>query len=81
MSNPISRYAVAQAFGLQSDHATLPVFKRLVAAGLLPAPLDVGYDQYDLTAVQALVGGAAATAKLAAQIVGEHRGRKAISDT
>jgi hypothetical protein len=74
MSNPINRLAVCSAFGLAGDHCTTDVFKRLVAAGLLPAPLDASYDAFDLSAVQALLGGAASTVSLARKVVTEHRG-------
>jgi hypothetical protein len=74
MSNPINRVAVCSAFGLAGDHCTADVFKRLVSAGLIPAPLDAGYDSFDLSAVQALLGGAAATASYARKVVTEHRG-------
>lgn len=74
MSNPISRRAVGDAFGLDADHRTADVFKRLVAAGLLPAPLDANYDQFDLAAVQGKLGGAAATVALARKVATEHRG-------
>lgn len=74
MSNPINRQAVGDAFGLDADHRTTDVFKRLVSAGLIPAPLDASYDQFDLTAVQGKLAGAASTVALARKVVAEHRG-------
>jgi hypothetical protein len=50
------------------------IFKRLVAANLLPAPLDAGYDSFDLSAVQAKVGSAASIVSFARKVATEHRG-------
>jgi hypothetical protein len=74
MSNPINRQAVGDALGIDADHRTTDVFKRLVSAGLLPAPLDAGYDQFDLTAVQAKIGSAASIVNFARKVTAEHRG-------
>jgi hypothetical protein len=74
MSNPINRQAVGDALGLDADHRTTDVFKRLVAAGLLPAPLDAAYDSFDLSAVQGKVASAASVVSFARKVVTEHRG-------
>ena len=74
MSNPINRLAVCSALGISPDYATTDVFKRLVSSGLLPAPLDAGYDTFDLTAIQGKVASAASVAKFAGKVVTEHRG-------
>jgi hypothetical protein len=74
MSNPINRQAVGDALGLDADHRTTDIFKRLVAANLLPAPLDAGYDSFDLSAVQAKVGSAASIVSFARKVATEHRG-------
>ena len=74
MSNPINRQAVADALGIDLDHRNADVFKRLVAAGMLPAPLDANYDSFDLTAVQAKLATASAIVSFARKVVTEHRG-------
>jgi hypothetical protein len=74
MSNPINRQAVGDAFGLDADHRTADVFKRLVTANLLPAPLDANYDQFDLAAVQGKLAGAASAVAFARKVATEHRG-------
>lgn len=74
MSNPINRQAVGDALGLDADHRTFDVFKRLVAVSLLPAPLDAGYDQFDLSAVQAKIASAASIVNFARKVTAEHRG-------
>lgn len=74
MSNPINRQAVADALGLDGDHRTIDVFKRMVAANLLPAPLDANYDSFDLTAIQGKVATAPSIVGYARKVVAEHRG-------
>jgi hypothetical protein len=74
MSNPITRAAVCGALGLAADHCNVDVFKRLVAGGFLPTPLDAAYDSFDLSAVQAVVGTAATVKAAAGKISSEHRG-------
>lgn len=74
MSNPINRLAAGNALGIAPDHQSTDIFKRLVSAGFLPAPLDSLYDSWDITAVQAKVGVAASIASAAQKFATEHRG-------
>ena len=74
MINPINRTAVGMSLGIDPDHRTADVFKRLVAVGLLPAPLDAYYDSFDLTAIQAVVASAPAIVAHARKVSTEQRG-------
>lgn len=74
MSNPINRLCVGRALGIPGDHHTTDIFKRLVASGFLPAPLDSSYDSWDLTAVAAVVGSGSTIVSAAKKFATEHRG-------
>ena len=74
MSNPINRTAVASALGITPDHINIDIFKRLVAGGFLPAPLDANYETFDLTAVQAKIVSATSIVTAAGKFATEHRG-------
>jgi hypothetical protein len=74
MSNPINRMAVCSALGIDPDYATTDMFKRLVASGLLPAPIDANYDNFDLTAIQGKIATAASIVAFSRKVAAEHRG-------
>lgn len=74
MSNPINRLAVCTALGIAPEYGNTDILKALVANNFLPAPLDSAFETFDITAIQAKVGTAAAIQAAAIKIANQHRG-------